>query len=69
LAVLDLETAGDGIWNFGVFEVDIRGMTYNAMVGENGPEPYLYEGRLTIKNGIVVAEHPKLTRFHRGPEG
>jgi len=37
-------------------------------VGENGPEPYLYEGKLTINNGIVVAEHPELTRFHREPE-
>jgi hypothetical protein len=65
---MDLTSAGEGVWQFGAFEIDVRRMTYSAMVGEDGPEPYLYEGKFTTKDGIVIAEHPKLTRFHRQPE-
>ena len=68
LADLDLEPRGKGVWQFGAFEFDVRKMTYSAMIGEDGPEPYLYEGKLTTHNRIVIAEHPRLTRFHRAPE-
>lgn len=68
LAALELESTGEGVWHFGAFEIDVRRMTYSAMVGEDGPEPYLYEGRFTMNNGTVIAEHPELTRFHRESE-
>jgi hypothetical protein len=68
LAAAKLEPIGEGKWRFGVFQFDVHKMTYSAMIGEEGPEPYLYEGKLSLKDGIVTAELPELTRYHRAPE-
>ncbi|MEN6451195.1 MAG: hypothetical protein ABFC96_11945 [Thermoguttaceae bacterium] len=52
-------------WRFGRFDVDLKTLTYLAIIGEEGPEPYLYEGKFTWEAGRLTAKLPRTSRFHR----
>ena len=65
---LALADRGNGKWAFGVFSISLDTMTYSAMIGEDSPEPYLYEGEFQIEGDQVVAGLPKLTRLHKEVE-
>jgi len=65
IAGVDLVDMDNGLYALGVFRIDTRTRSYHAMIGKQSPEPYLYEGRFVLSDGVWEATPPGVKRFHR----
>ena len=53
----------------GRFVIDLKTKSFQAMIGEKGPEPYFYEGDFKVQeDGNWVVEKINLTRIHKKME-